>query len=153
MRQGLRACAAAMSFAALIVVSSFAAAAAPQVPRLPSATGGYVKYAITDAPSYYKTQPVSGINNTPISNPITDAGATLGRVLFYDKRLSHDNGGSCASCHQQANGFSDPAQFSAGINGQLTTRHSMALSNSVFYQSGKMFWDERTPSLEAQALV
>jgi cytochrome c peroxidase len=153
MRQGHRACAAAISFAACFGISSFAAAAVPQVPSLPTTTAGYVKYAITDEPNYYKTQPVSGTNNTPASNSITDAGATLGRVLFYDKRLSHDNGGSCASCHKQSKGFSDENQFSAGINGQLTTRHSMGLTNVAFFTGGKMFWDERAASIEAQALV
>jgi cytochrome c peroxidase len=84
---------------------------------------------------------------------LTDASATLGRVLFYDKRLSHDNKGSCASCHRQANGFSDPNQFSEGINGQLTPRHSMGLSNVTYYSSGAAFWDERAGSLEEQALI
>lgn len=153
MRQGHRALAGAISFAAAVAISSFAYAAQPQVPSLPSTTGGYVKYAVTDAPNYYKTQPVSGTNNTPAANPITDAGATLGRVLFYDKRLSHDNGGSCASCHKQSKGFSDENRFSAGINGQLTTRHSMGLTNIAFFTGGKMFWDERAASIEAQALV
>jgi cytochrome c peroxidase len=93
------------------------------------------------------------LDNTPADNLLTDAGATLGRVLFYDKRLSHDDGTSCASCHKQTNGFSDPAQFSTGINGQLTARHSMALANGVYYVNGAAFWDERAESLEAQALI
>lgn len=127
-------------------------AAAPQVPSLPSQTAGYVKYAITDLPAQYKAPPVANTNNTPASNPITDAGATLGRVLFYDTRLSHGNGVSCASCHRQANGFSDPNQFSTGVNGQ-TTRHSPGLANAAYYAGGKAFWDERAASLEDQALV
>ena len=84
---------------------------------------------------------------------LSDAGATLGRVLFYDTRMSHDGSTSCASCHRQENGFSDPNQFSAGINGQLTGRHSMALANGNYYVSGAAFWDERAESLEAQALI
>ena len=76
-----------------------------------------------------------------------------GECLFYDVRLSQNNTVSCSSCHRQANGFSDPNQFSAGINGQLTTRHSMGLANVVFYQNGRMFWDERASSLEDQALT
>lgn len=127
-------------------------AAPPQVPSLPSQTAGYVKYAVTDLPSQYKNPTVSVANNTPASNPITDAGATLGRVLFYDNRLSHGNGVSCASCHRQANGFSDPNQFSTGVNGQ-TTRHSPGLANAAYYANGKAFWDERAASLEDQALI
>jgi cytochrome c peroxidase len=123
------------------------------VPGLPSQPAGYVKYAITDLPAHFKNTSVAALDNTPADNVLTDAGATLGRVLFYDKRLSHDNRGSCASCHHQANGFSDPNQFSSGINGQLTTRHSMGLANGVYYVSGKAFWDERAASLEEQALI
>src|SRR5689334_8978253 len=75
-----------------------------QVPALPSQTAGYVQYAVTNLPAHYRNGPVAATNNTPIDNPITDAGATLGRVLFYDKRLSHSDGLSCASCHKQENG-------------------------------------------------
>ena len=60
----------------------------------------------------YANQPVPAYilnDNTPDQNPISDAGATLGRVLFYDKRLSRNNTVSCSSCHQQAQGFSDPS--------------------------------------------
>ena len=67
--------------------------------------------------------------------------------------MSHDNGVSCSSCHKQSKGFSDENRFSAGINGQLTTRHSPGLTNVTFYAGGKMFWDERAASIEAQALV
>ena len=42
--------------------------------------------------------------------------------------------------------------ISAGINGQLTGRHSMGLSNVTYYESGAMFWDERATSIEDQAL-
>jgi cytochrome c peroxidase len=127
-------------------------AAVPQVPSLPTQTGGYVQYAVTNLPNYYKVSAIANTNNTPATNPLTDAGATLGRVLFYDKRLSHSNGIACASCHRQQNGFSDPNQFSQGVAG-LTGRHSMGLTNSTYYADGKAFWDERAASIEAQALI
>lgn len=92
-------------------------------------------------------------DNTPESNPITNAGATLGRVLFYDKNLSANNTVSCASCHQQNNGFSDPARFSVGLNGETTRRNSMTLINSRWYQKRGFFWDERAASLEEQVLM
>jgi cytochrome c peroxidase len=151
---GFSACANFFAFAVVVCLAARSTwAAQPQVPRLPSQPAGYVKYAITDLPAHFKNTSVVALDNTPADNLLSDAGATLGRVLFYDKRLSHDNGGSCASCHHQANGFSDPNQFSAGINGQLTTRHSMGLANGVYYVSGKAFWDERASSLEEQALI
>lgn len=82
-------------------------------------------------------------------NPITNKGATLGRVLFYDKKLSSNNTISCASCHQQDNAFSDVVVASTGVNG-TTGRHAMRLINSRFSNESKFFWDERAASLEAQ---
>lgn len=143
---------------ALLVVTAIALrahngqAATPQVPSLPAQTADYVKYAVDDLPDYFQNGPAA-LDNTPDDNLLSNAGATLGRALFYDTRLSQNNTVACSSCHHQANGFSDPNQFSAGINGQLTTRHSMGLTDVRFYGSGRMFWDERATSLEDQALV
>ena len=123
------------------------------VPALPAVDAGYVDYAVTNLPTYYAPGTAVGdTNNTPSDNAITDAGATLGRVLFYDKRLSHNNSLSCSSCHQQDTGFTDPNEFSTGFEGGLTGRHSMGLSNAMFYQNGRFFWDERADTLEDQVL-
>lgn len=83
-------------------------------------------------------------------NPITDAGATLGRVLFYDPSLSTDGSISCASCHLQSLGFSDAGIVSTGVEGGQTGRHSMRLINTMFADETDFFWDERAPSHEAQ---
>ena len=140
-------------FGAALFPEILAFAAPPQVPSLPAETARYVKYANDDLPAHFKNGEVAALDNTPADNLLTDAGATLGRVLFYDTRLSHDSSTSCASCHRQANGFSDPNQFSKGIGGQLTGRHSMALANGKYYINGAAFWDERAGSLEEQALI
>lgn len=140
-------------FAAVACGAGSLHAASPGVPALPSATGDYVKYAITDLPAHFKSMPLSGMKNTPLDNPITNAGATLGRVLFYDDRLSHNDGLSCASCHKQENDFSDPATKSVGFEGGLTGRHSMGLSNAAYYSNKKFFWNERAASLEDQVLM
>lgn len=87
------------------------------------------------------------------ANPTSDAGATLGRVLFYDQRLSANDGVSCASCHQQAVGFSDTARLSRGHNGGRTRRHSMALANVRFTGGSGFFWDQRAKTLEEQVLM
>jgi len=92
-------------------------------------------------------------DNMPVDNPITDAGATLGRVLFYDKNLSLTRTVACASCHQQQWGFGDTAKFSRGIRGEVTPRHSMGLINARYYASGRFFWDERAETLEDQVLM
>ncbi|TAE72409.1 MAG: cytochrome-c peroxidase [Bacteroidetes bacterium] len=83
------------------------------------------------------------------NNIITNAKATLGRVLFYDKQLSVNNTIACANCHKQAFAFSDDAQVSTGVNG-TTDRHSMRLVNARFGEEMKFFWDERAATLEAQ---
>lgn len=56
---------------------------------------------------------------------------TLGRVLFYDVRLSANNSVSCASCHKQAIAFTDNRRFSLGFQNKLTTRNSMPIQNIV----------------------
>jgi cytochrome c peroxidase len=86
-----------------------------------------------------------------IDNIITDAGATLGRVLFYDKKLSLNNTISCSSCHLQEFAFGDTAQVSLGITGSTTARHSMRLVNPRFGNEQHFFWDERAATLETQS--
>jgi len=83
-------------------------------------------------------------------NAITDAGATLGRVLFYDSALSFDDTVSCSSCHMQENGFSDLDVQSTGVDEALTERHSMRLINTQFTDATNFFWDNRATSLEDQ---
>ncbi|AWH86472.1 cytochrome-c peroxidase [Flavobacterium album] len=86
------------------------------------------------------------------ANPITDKGATLGRVLFYDVNLSSDNTVSCASCHKQEHAFSDTDVASTGVNG-TTARHTMRLINTRFSAETHFFWDERAVSLEQQTTM
>ena len=101
--------------------------------------------------SNYADQPIPDYitSDNTAGNDITDAKATLGRILFYDKNLSTDNSISCASCHQQEHAFSDLANVSAGVNG-VTGRHSMRLINARFADETRFFWDERAGTLEAQ---
>ncbi len=109
-------------------------------------------YAAPVLPVAFLVNPILGQDNTPANNFTTDPGATLGRVLFYDKRLSTNQTVSCASCHQREHGFSDPRQFSVGFNGGLTGRNSMGLSHARWYQRRHFFWDERANTLEDQVL-
>lgn len=82
-------------------------------------------------------------------NPISDEGAILGRVLFYDVSLSSNNTISCGSCHKQSLAFGDDEVASQGVNG-TTGRHSMRLVNARFSEEDNFFWDERARSLEEQ---
>ena len=93
------------------------------------------------------------IDNNPASNPITNHGATLGRVLFYDKALSVNNTIACASCHHQDKAFTDGVDLSKGFDGGVTRRNSMPTVNVRFFKEKKMFWDLRAPNLEAQSLA
>lgn len=86
----------------------------------------------------------------PADNPMTYEGIELGKKLFYDSRLSLDNSISCSSCHDQQYAFSDPKQFSLGVNGAVGERNSMALIN-LGYQNF-FFWDGRAKTLEEQIL-
>jgi cytochrome c peroxidase len=115
------------------------------------------RYSDSDVhlPPQFRRAPLGTVlfsDNTPPDNQITNAGATLGRVLFYDVRLSRDNRIACASCHRQAFGFGDTVRFSQGHDGRPLARRTMALANARFNARGRFFWDERAVSLEAQVL-
>jgi cytochrome c peroxidase len=116
---------------------------------LPAAAYNYASPAL---PASFAVNPILAQDNTPANNITSDAGATLGRVLFYDKRLSTNQTVSCASCHQQQAGFADPRRFSVGFDGSTGTRNAMGLSNARWYQRRHFFWDERANTLEDQVL-
>lgn len=108
-------------------------------------------YSAPTLPAYFD-RTVAALDNSPRSSAIDDRVATLGRVLFYDLRLSTNDRASCASCHRQALGFTDSMRFSNGISGAATTDfHAMRLGNLRYWQPGTMFWDRRAVSVEAQA--
>lgn len=104
-------------------------------------------------PGHFTTAAVSALDNSPTDNPVTDAGATLGRALFYDPRLSINQTVSCASCHAPGDAFADEATLSVGFDGGETGRHGMPLVNVRWYARGGMFWDERADTLEEQVLM
>ena len=107
-------------------------------------------YSNPNLPAYFD-ETVAALDNSPAANGINDRVATLGRVLFYDLRLSTNDRASCASCHQQALGFTDSMRFSNGIIGAATTdAHAMRLGNLRYWQPGTAFWDRRAASVEAQ---
>lgn len=88
--------------------------------------------------------------NIPLNpnNPlISDDKANLGRILFYDKKMSANGEVACASCHIQSKAFTDGLDFSKGLQGESTTRSSMSIQNLAFINN--YFWDSRTQSLEA----
>jgi cytochrome c peroxidase len=111
------------------------------------------EYANQPLPAFFLNQFIRIQDNTPASNQVTNWGATLGRVLFYDKRVSANYTISCSSCHAQEKGFADDRRLSLGFNGGSTGRHSMSLINARYYINGRFFWDERAATLEEQVLM
>lgn len=86
-----------------------------------------------------------------VGNTVSNHGATLGRVLFHDNRLSVNNTVNCASCHKQEAAFSDTRALSLGFGGEESLRNSIALGNVRFYYHDRgFFWDERAQSVEEQ---
>ena len=141
-----------------LLILVFVLSADALAPPVPAATNILTlpatpyRYANVELPAHF-THPGRDHDNTPPDNPLTDDGATLGRVLFYDKRLSANNTTSCGSCHVQAHAFADPKPFSTGFHGARTDRRAMPLVNVRYYQRARFFWDERAGNLEEMVLL
>ena len=85
----------------------------------------------------------------PADNPYTPEKAELGRLLYFDVRISADNTVSCASCHSPEYGYTDGAAVSTGIHGQKGGRSAPTVLNRAY--SLAQFWDGRASTLEEQA--
>ncbi len=85
----------------------------------------------------------------PKDNPYTPEKAALGKLLYFDKRLSADDSVSCASCHSPELGFTDCQPVSTGIKSQKGGRSAPTVINRAY--SLNQFWDGRAASLEEQA--
>jgi len=101
-------------------------------------------------PAHYPPSQLDSLDNTPLGNPVTDRGATLGRVLFHDPLLSVNGSISCASCHVPETGFADGTRVSVGFQGDSTTVRAMPLGNAALFRGGAMLWDRRRASIEDQ---
>lgn len=87
----------------------------------------------------------------PADNMLTKEKVTLGRMLFYEKKLSKDLTQSCADCHAQKDAFTDIRPFSIGVEKKEGGRNAMPIFNLAFHSNG-FFWDGRAPLLRDQAL-
>ncbi len=87
----------------------------------------------------------------PEDEPPSEDEIYLGKLLFFDHRLSGNNNVSCATCHNPDHGFSDGLKLSIGTEGNKLTRHTPHLYNLAW--SNIFFWDGRADSLEHQALM
>lgn len=87
----------------------------------------------------------------PADNPMSAEKVELGRRLFYDTRLSHNERQSCATCHVREKAFTDGRPQAVGSTGQAHRRNSMALTNVAYYTA--LTWaNPLLDRLEEQAL-
>ena len=86
----------------------------------------------------------------PKDNPMTKDKIALGRLLFFDKRLSKNDTIACATCHIPALAFTDGQPVSAGIHRQQGGRSAPTAINRGF--SIAQFWDGRAATLEDQSI-
>ena len=86
----------------------------------------------------------------PKDNPMTKEKVALGKLLFFDKRLSKNNTIACASCHMPSLAFTDGQPVSTGIHRQQGGRSAPTAINRIF--SLKQFWDGRAATLEEQSV-
>ncbi len=85
----------------------------------------------------------------PDDNPMTLEKVELGKMLYFDPRLSIDNSISCATCHDPNLGYSNAAAKAAGVNHAIGGANTPTVLNAAY--SAFQFWDGRAPHLEAQA--
>ncbi len=130
-------------------------------------TSNFVRRLASGAPVFFTigvlfaappAKDAGGIPNVPLGlpavvwpsdNPYTPEKAELGRILYFDPRLSADSTVSCASCHSPQHGFTDCKPVSTGIRGQLGGRSAPTIINRAY--SLAQFWDGRAATLEEQA--
>jgi cytochrome c peroxidase len=97
-------------------------------------------------------KPILGLPRVPVpkDNPLTEAKISLGRKLFYDRRLSLNKTFSCAMCHIPEQGFTSNEMATAvGVEGRTVRRNSPTLYNVAYLDN--LFHDGRETTLEHQA--
>lgn len=87
--------------------------------------------------------------SSPVDNPTTPAKVELGKLLFWDGRLSGNGQMGCVACHRPDLGWGTGTPISFGYPGTQHWRNSQTILNSAYYN--KLFWEGSVTSLEAQA--
>jgi len=90
------------------------------------------------------------ISPIPANNSLTEAKVELGKMLFFEPRISGSGVISCATCHNPALGWTDRIPRATGHAAQVGERNTPTVLNSGFF--GAQFWDGRAADLEEQAL-
>lgn len=93
-------------------------------------------------------KPLAEIAENP-DNPVTEKKVRLGKILYFDNRLSKEQTQSCNTCHDLSKFGVDNEKFSEGDDGGLGDRNSPTVYNAAFHTS--QFWDGRAKDVEEQA--
>lgn len=138
-----------MRFAKLMVLAllSFAASCSGTEPAPPAEPAP----AAPEPPKSLKETTALQPMDVPADNPTTPEKIELGKMLFFDKRLSVNGTMSCETCHLPEKGWTDGKQFSTKADGTANSRHTPTLYNVGFYK--EWYWDGRSPTLEGQILA
>ena len=120
----------------------------PPAASVPAQTAHTVRRELDLAQVRAMFAPLPSRFDTP-ANPATPEKIALGRMLYFDPRLSKAQDLSCASCHALDRGGADAERFSKGHLGKLGGRNAP----TVFNAAGQIaqFWDGRAPTVEEQA--
>lgn len=104
------------------------------------------------APTVFAVVVPVGLPQLPVpdDNPLTAEKVELGKLLYFDTRLSKDGTVSCATCHDPKTAWAEPHPTSTGIGGQVGGANAPTVINAAY--ATEQFWDGRAASLEAQAL-
>ena len=134
--------------AALAAAATLPAQAAPTPPTVDDQPGITIEMldAMTRLPGNLGPLPPVPV---PLDNPQNEDKIQLGRMLFFDKRLSLDRAQSCASCHDPRKAFGDGRPRALGLHGKELARRSPTVLNAAY--NPLQFWDGRASSLEQQA--
>jgi cytochrome c peroxidase len=114
-------------------------------------TAGLAMAGLSGAAAADNNPPLAALGEPPIpaDNPMTPEKIELGKLLFFDTRLSGDASVACATCHEPKQGWGFSNDISRGYPGTIHWRNSQTIINSAYY--GKLFWAGAAKSLEAQA--
>lgn len=95
--------------------------------------------------------PLAALPEMPVPEdaPLTEDRVELGKLLFFDTRLSGDGSISCADCHEPGLGWGDGGDLSRGYPGTVHWRNSQTVINSAYLDA--WFWTSSSDSLESQA--
>lgn len=129
--------------AALALAAAASAAQRAESPGAPAPTDPFARYRAV-------LQPLPAEAPAPASNPPNADKIALGKMLYWDRRVSKTGATSCGFCHHPTYYGAEPMHKSVGINGDIHLRNAQTVLNAAFLKS--QFWAAEQPDLENQSL-